>query len=110
MLLLLLHVLLFRFLLYIYRSGPGQQCCYDSDGNINVGPPGGGTVDNIAPVDLKTKLKHFAVDVLPFFACCKAGILSDCATYYEYRPSDDCSRTRPPPPGEEVAYSKIRAH
>ena len=98
--------LLFGFLLHIYhnkcRSGPGQQCCYDNNGNINVGPPGGGTVDNIAPTGYFSTIGHFAVDVAPFFACCKAGLLSDCAAYYEYRPSDDCSRTRPPPPGEVV--------
>ena len=61
-------------------------------------------MDNIAPVNLQTTLSHFVVDVLPFIACCKAGFLSNCAKYYEYRPSDDCSRTRPPPPGEEVKY------
>ena len=58
-------------------------------------------MDFIAPTDFKTTLKHFAVDVLPFFLCCKAGRLSNCARYYEFRPSDDCSRTRPPPPGNK---------
>ena len=82
-------------------GGPGQQCCYDSDGNINVGPPGGGTVDNVAPTNLETTIKHGLVDVIPYFFCCKAGFLSNCAKYYQHRPSDDCSRTRPPPPGSK---------
>ncbi|PIK59658.1 hypothetical protein BSL78_03389 [Apostichopus japonicus] len=41
-------------------------------------------------------LKHFWFDVLPFIACCK--LTSQCETYYEFRPSDDCSDYQPPRP------------
>ena len=92
--------------LFSFRSrsgGPGQQCCYDSNGNIVVGPPGGGTVDAVSPgksaLDINT-IKHFYRDVIPFFLCCKAGYFSHCERYYQHRPSDDCSRSRPRlPPG-----------
>ncbi|XP_071813605.1 sushi domain-containing protein 2-like [Apostichopus japonicus] len=82
-----------------YRSGSGgsgQQCCYGSDGNILVGPPGGGTVDAYAPGGFGGTLKHFWIDVLPFIACCK--LTSQCETYYKFRPSDDCSDYQPPRP------------
>ncbi|PIK57233.1 hypothetical protein BSL78_05870 [Apostichopus japonicus] len=82
-----------------YRSGSGgsgQQCCYGSDGNILVGPPGGGTVDAYAPGGIGGTLKHFWFDVLPFIACCK--LTSQCETYYKFRPSDDCSDYQPPRP------------
>jgi hypothetical protein len=55
-------------------------------------------VDNIAPIDAETTNEHFWEDVVPFIACCKAEFLNNCEQYYEFRPSDDCSRTRPPPP------------
>ena len=75
-------------------GGSGQQCCYDHSGNIIVGPPGGGTVDQVSPNVSTTK--HFFRDVLPFFLCCKAGLFSNCRRYYQSRPSDDCSRFVPP--------------
>ncbi|PIK57234.1 hypothetical protein BSL78_05871 [Apostichopus japonicus] len=82
-----------------YRSGSGgsgQQCCYGSDGNILVGPPGGGTVDAYAPGGFCGTVKNFWFDVLPFLACCK--LISQCETYYEFLPSDDCSDYQPPRP------------
>ena len=57
-------------------------------------------MDNIAPIDAETTNEHFWEDVVPFIACCKAEFLNNCEQYYEFRPSDNCSRTRPPPPGE----------
>ena len=83
---------------FTHRSGPGQQCCYNSTGHIIVGPPGGGTVDFIAPTDFLNFTKHIGVDVLPFLLCCKAGFLNNCARYYEFRPSANCPRICPPPP------------
>ena len=75
-----------------YRSianfnGAGQQCCYSENYELLVGLPGGGTLD-LAHSD--NGVKHFTIDVYPFFLCCK---LSDnCKLYYEKRPSDDGSR------------------
>ena len=82
-----------------YRNfGPGQQCCFDSSGDIIVGPPGGGTADLVAPTNWKTNLTHLRDDVVPYFLCCK-GRFRDCSRYYDKRPSDDCSDypERPPP-------------
>ncbi|KAJ8037429.1 Sushi domain-containing protein 2 [Holothuria leucospilota] len=74
----------------------GQQCCYRSDGNILVGPPGGGTVDAVAPGDFCGTFLHFLFDVIPWFWFCK--VRDECDVYYEHRPSDDCSNYVPPLP------------
>ena len=75
-------------------TGSGQQCCYGANGNILVGPPGGGTADRYSPGD--HFWKHQWYDVLPWFACCKLS--NNCDEYYKYRPSDDCSDYIPPRP------------
>lgn len=79
----------------------GQQCCYDSDGTLLVGPPAGGTVDLVSPELEISRLEHFIDDVIPAIACC-TGLFSNCDVYYEKRPSDDGSRFNPPPPGEYI--------
>ena len=56
-------------------------------------------MDNIVPNDLAG---HFKEDVWPFITCCKAEFLNNCEIYYEFRRSDDCSRTRSPPPGKDL--------
>ena len=81
------------------NEGSGQQCCYDDDGQLVVGPPGGGTVDLYAPIGYFGKLLHFYHDVRPFYYCCK-GEFSDCREYYKHRPSDDGSRYVLQPPGQ----------
>ena len=86
-------------------GGSGQQCCYDSNGDIIVGPPGGGTADLVSPDVSFTE--HFFEDVLPFWLCCKAGIFSSCGTYYQHRPSDDCSQYVPPPPPGMISNMNI---
>ena len=92
----------------MYRSltgGSGQQCCYNSRGDIITGPPGGGTVDIVSPDVSVTE--HFLKDVVPFFLCCKAGVFSNCGRYYQYRPSDDCSRSVPPPPPGNINVLRV---
>ena len=79
-----------------YRSipstyGSSEQCCYNTDGGINVGTDGSGTADTYSP-EVST-VKHAIYDVLPWFACCK--IAKQCDYYSSYRPSDDCSRYKP---------------
>ena len=81
------------------NKGSGQQCCYDKNENLKVGPPGGGTVDLYALTGLWGQLQHFRHDVLPFLYCCK-GEFSNCDAYYKRRPSDDGSRYVLQPPGE----------
>lgn len=74
-------------------GGHGNQCCYDEKGNLIVGPPGGGTVDRVAPG--KSIIYHIYEDVLPFIWCCK-GELANYTIYYHYRPSDDGSSYHKP--------------
>ena len=83
-------------IIYSSTDGSGQQCCYDELGNLVVGAPGGGSVDQVS--EDVSESQHFTVDVLPFVLCCKTQF-PDCAKYYERRPSDDGSRFNPPPPG-----------
>ncbi|KAJ8037431.1 Sushi domain-containing protein 2 [Holothuria leucospilota] len=86
------------FISNIGLGSSGQQCCYKSDGNILVGPPGGGSADAVVLGNAESMgtIWHYFYDVLPWISCCK---LSDsCDTYYKYRPSDDCSLYVPPRP------------
>ena len=90
-----------------YRSktgGSGQQCCYKRNGDIIVGPRGGGTIDIISP--RVSIAGHIREDVLPGLLCCNAVFFSNCGRYYQHRPSDNCKRPMPPrpPPGMEYAY------
>ncbi|XP_038047435.1 sushi domain-containing protein 2-like [Patiria miniata] len=75
-------------------TGAGQQCCYGTDGNILVGPPGGGTADRYSPGEHFWKHQWF--DVLPWLCLCKLS--NNCKEYHKYRPSDDCSDYDPPRP------------
>ena len=83
----------------------GQQCCYDSDGNLIIGPRSGGTVDRVAPVGNYglNVIRHFIVDVLPAIYCCK-GNQKDvtCQLYYERRPSGKGESCEPPQPGTTI--------
>ena len=87
-------------LVWICRAqtgGSGQQCCYDNQGVLVTGPPGGGTVNRVSP-DVSF-VRHFTSDVIPFLLCCKAGIFSNCDEYYRLRPSDTGTQFDPPTPG-----------
>ena len=80
-----------------YRSvpseyGSSEQCCYNTDGNINIGTRGSGTADTYSP-EVST-IKHILYDVLPWFACCK--VAGQCDYYAKYRPSNDCANYIPP--------------
>ncbi|XP_038056066.1 uncharacterized protein LOC119728062 [Patiria miniata] len=77
-------------------NGAGQQCCYGKDGNILVGPPGGGTADRFGPGGFWNIIWHQWFDVLPWLCLCKLS--NNCKEYYKYRPSDDCSDYNPPRP------------
>lgn len=75
------------------RAPYAQQCCYDRNRVLLVGPPAGGTLD-MSNSDLSL-LEHLWNDVRPWIICCK--IEDMCDLYYEKRPSDDGSRWQPPP-------------
>ena len=69
-----------------------QQCCYNQNGNLLVGPPGGGSLrlQNSG----QNEIEHIKVDIFPYIRCC---ILSNnCDLFYEKRPSDNGSLWRPP--------------
>lgn len=76
-------------------QGSGNQCCYRKDGTLNVGPPGGGTVDLYSPQN--HLIKHQFYDVIPYILCCK-GAFSKCEEYYKHRPSDNGTGYMPDPP------------
>jgi hypothetical protein len=49
------------------RSKEGQQCCYDSKGNLLTRGYGAGTADKESPASKANAPFHFKSDVLPFF-------------------------------------------
>ncbi len=92
--------MLFLIFHHDYRQrtdGYGNQCCYDDEENLIVGPGSGGTVDKVAPS--KSILEHFKEDVVPYLICC-VGLFRDCQTYYDRRPSDNGTAYDPILPGK----------
>ena len=94
---------LFAYLLFLEKTEVlhGQQCCYDSNGDLLLGPDSGGTVDLYS-----NKLdwwKHTVHDVIPYILCCK-NLWSNCQAYYDHRPSDDGSRYNSRPCGMYKLY------
>jgi len=81
-----------------FRSTSEQECCYDSNGHLITGPPGGGSIKK-APEDVS--VQHFTENTRPFLLCC-AGVRSSCNRYYKMRPSDNGSRFEPRSPGKLV--------
>jgi len=75
-------------------TGPGAQACYTQNGVwISDVWKGAGTVDAETPLgDLGQQLKHFAVDVVPYYTCCNQASTAryPCSLYYEKRPSGKC--------------------
>ena len=60
-----------------------MECCYNLDGYLVLGQPGGGSVNKVSPsIDYN---KHIMNDLLPYAYCCRGG--RRCETYYEKRPS-----------------------
>ena len=80
--------------------GSGQQCCYQQNGSLIIGPGSGGTIDSVAPNGLINSVRHFFEDIIPAVFCCNLHTSQvTCRLYYDNRPSDDGSRYNPPPPG-----------
>ncbi len=74
------------------RTQSTIECCYSwSDGSLLVGPNEGGTYK------LYNSLFHpeeyYTEDLLPYEYCCRLS--GRCSTYYQHRPSDDCSNYIP---------------
>ena len=79
-------------------GGPGQQCCYDSSGNLVTVGGGAGTPDIIAPCGPFDAIGHNEEDVQSYNRCKRAGML-DC--YLRHRPpnnGNDCACNPPAHP------------
>ena len=85
------------------KSGAGQQCCYNGD-SLVVGPPGGGSLDRIAPDGIISIAYHFETDVAPWFYCCLNS--DNCGKYYQRRPSDNGMRYVPPRIGKQYFMTR----
>ena len=68
-----------------YRE-EGQQCCYDSGGNLITSGAGAGTPDLWAPNEPIDTGRHWYHDVRPFEACRRAGLLD---LYFDARPPNN---------------------
>lgn len=80
----------------------GQQCCYNSAGDLITGPLSGGTVDYVAPTGNfgYNIIRHFWLDVRPAIYCCKGAYkFNTCKSYYQRRPSGKGDSCDPPVPG-----------
>lgn len=88
------------------HSGPSQECCYDSAGNLHTNSPGGGSVDRFGSSTMDSRSDHILFDLFPYIHCCK-GDLRSCTSYYEVRPSDLGRNFFPPIPGAYL-WHRIR--
>ena len=86
-------------------KGSSNECCYDSSGQLIVGPTSGGSVDKVSYIIsdpskyMNRLLSHQQEDILPYIYCCK-GPVTVCDVYYKRRPSDNGTAYVPPIPGE----------
>ncbi|XP_019851539.1 PREDICTED: uncharacterized protein LOC109581663 [Amphimedon queenslandica] len=85
-------------------EGSSNECCYDTSGQLIIGPTSGGSVDKASPIGsdssnyLSSLLSHHWEDILPYIYCCK-GPATACEKYYTRRPSDNGTAYVPPIPG-----------
>ncbi|XP_048583031.1 protein mesh isoform X2 [Nematostella vectensis] len=81
-------------------QGAGTQCCYNSQGNLMVGPPGGGSLDRVHIDTGIPYISHFFHDIIPYWDCCKYATDTEetCADYYKKRPSDNGKQYEAPRP------------
>ena len=93
-----------RFLFY-YSALTGlvklqlrQKCCYSTNqedwGSLKLGPPDGGHVNVTAFHYRSNRVKTFSSDEEAYKYCCVDVPFFN--LFYLYRPSDSCSRYRPP--------------
>ena len=70
------------------RNQSTIECCYSwTDGSLLVGPNFGGTYKLYN--SLFHSQEYYTEDLLPYDYCCTFS--NRCTTYFEHRPSDDCS-------------------
>lgn len=82
-----------------YDGGPGQQCCYDSRGNLITDGAGAGTPDLVSPCNWFLNpwdtWTHRREDVIPFLHCERAGML-DCYLLHRHPNNGDNCDCNPP--------------
>ena len=98
---------------FLFRTeGSSNECCYDSSGQLIVGPTSGGSVDKVSYIRsdpskyMNRLLSHQQEDILPYIYCCK-GPVTVCDVYYKRRPSDNGTAYVPPIPGECAMVNTI---
>ena len=79
-------------------NGAGQQCCYDSDGDLLTHGRGAGTPDQSAPIGATGRAEHFFKDVKPYS---DAVYLDSEARFGGF--VDKYIEMRPPNPGKDAA-------
>ena len=64
----------------------GHQCCYNNNGDLVTGQPGGGNADKTSP--LVNFNQHILDDLLPYVFCCRTSLtMVLCDRYEDLRPS-----------------------
>ena len=79
-------------------NGAGQQCCYDSDGDLLTHGRGAGTPDQSAPIGADGIARHVLKDVKPFL---NAASLDSRARFGGF--VDKYLEVRPPNQGKDAA-------
>jgi hypothetical protein len=79
----------------------GQQCCYNTEDNLMVGAPWGGSLNRVHTDTGIPYISHYFYDILPYHDCCRLIPVSfkKCEGYYRKRPSDNGKNYKPPRPG-----------
>uniref|UniRef100_A0A1X7TZR4 EGF-like domain-containing protein n=2 Tax=Amphimedon queenslandica TaxID=400682 RepID=A0A1X7TZR4_AMPQE len=96
----------------VRTQGSSNECCYDTSGQLIIGPTSGGSVDKASPIGsdssnyLSSLLSHQQEDILPYIHCCK-GSMTNCNEYYKRRPSDNGTAYVPPIPAWTIGDPHI---
>ena len=84
------------------NQSTGQECCYNKQGNLIVGPLNGGSLDRVHTDEGLPVFSHFFHDLVPYWDCCMWS--DNCDKYFEKRPSDDGAKYIPVRPGKNVFF------
>ncbi|CAH1795994.1 unnamed protein product [Owenia fusiformis] len=81
----------------ITNAGVQQECCYDSECKLMVGP-GAGTA-NRAAGSYFSRSEHYRIDIYPYIKCCEETSNDPdlCGKYNDRRPSNNGTNYSPPP-------------
>ncbi|XP_022783564.1 sushi domain-containing protein 2-like [Stylophora pistillata] len=82
------------------EQGAGQQCCYNEQGNLMIGPKNGGSLDRVHIRAGVPVFSHFFHDLMPYSDCCLFS--ENCGKYFEKSPSDNGINYEPPRPATGI--------